>query len=58
MPGFASVIGKRLTLIAEFLVLLAAMALAANGWDSLALAYLAYTLLNVIAAWLILSGRI
>lgn len=58
MPGFASLIGKRLTLVAEFLVLLAAMALAANGWTSLAFAYLAYSGLNAIAAWLILSGRI
>lgn len=58
MPGFASVLGKRLTLVAEFLVLLAALALAANGWTSVSFAYLAYSALNAIAAWLILSGRI
>lgn len=58
IPGFASTLGKRLTMIAEFLILLAAMALAANGWISLAFAYLAYTLLNTGAAWLILSGRL
>ncbi|MEL7187952.1 MAG: hypothetical protein AAGK17_00250 [Pseudomonadota bacterium] len=58
MPGFASLLGRRLALVAEFLVLLAAMALAANGWTSLAFAYLPYSALNGIAAWLILTGRI
>lgn len=58
MPGFASLVGKRLTLVAEFVVLLVAMALAANGWTSLAIAYLVYTALNAGAAWLILTGRI
>lgn len=58
MPWFVHMLGGRLTLLTEFLVLLAALLLAANGWPGLAWAYLAYTVLNGLAAWLILSGRI
>ena len=58
MPGFVQTLGGRLSLVAEFLVLLAALLLAANGWPALAWAYLAYSALNGLAAWLILSGRI
>lgn len=58
VPGFVHMLGGRLSLITEFLVLLAAMMLAANGWPSLLWAYLVYTGLNAFAAWLILSGRV
>ena len=58
MPGFVQVLGGRLTLVAEFLVLLAAMLLVANGWGSLVWAYAGYSALNAVSAWLILSGRI
>lgn len=58
MPGFVRLLGGRLTLVAEFLVLLAAMLLAANGWAGLVWAYAGYTALNAASAWLILSGRI
>ncbi|MEM9500257.1 MAG: hypothetical protein AAF941_00295 [Pseudomonadota bacterium] len=58
IPGYVQVLGGRLSLVAEFLVLLAALLLAANGWPMLAWAYLAYTALNALAAWLILSGRV
>ena len=58
MPWFVHMLGGRLTLITEFLVLLAALLLAANGWPGLAWAYLAYTALNAFSAWLILTGRI
>ena len=51
-------LGGRLTLLTEFLILLAALMLAANGWPGLAWAYLIYTVLNALAAWLILTGRI
>ncbi|MEM1195368.1 MAG: hypothetical protein AAGH57_04640 [Pseudomonadota bacterium] len=54
MPEFLAILGGRLTLFAEFAVLLAALMLAANGWPELAWAYLAYSVLNAIAAWLIL----
>lgn len=58
MPGLVAALGGRLTLLAEFLVLLAAMLFAANGWTGPAWAYAAYSALNAISAWLILSGRI
>ena len=58
MPKFVHRLGRRLTLVAEFLVLLVALLLAANGWQGLAWGYLAYSVLNGIAAWVILSGRI
>ncbi|MEL7444753.1 MAG: hypothetical protein AAGK02_02950 [Pseudomonadota bacterium] len=58
MPWFVSILGGRLTLVTEFLVLLAAMMLAANGWPGLVWAYLAYSGLNAVAAWLILSDRV
>ncbi|EAQ28546.1 hypothetical protein NAP1_13143 [Erythrobacter sp. NAP1] len=58
MPSFVQALGGRLTLLAEFLVLLAAMLLVANGWQGFAWAYGAYSALNAVSAWLILSGRI
>jgi len=58
VPWFVHMLGGRLTLVTEFLVLLAALMLAANGWPVLAWAYLIYTALNALAAWLILTGRI
>lgn len=58
MPGFVRMFGGRLTLATEFLVLLAAMLLSASGWPGLVWAYLAYTLLNCLAAWLILTDRL
>ena len=57
-PWFVHMLGGKLTLATEFLVLLAAMMLAANGWPGLAWAYLGYSALNALAAWLILSGRV
>ena len=58
IPRSVGWIGRRLTLIAEFIVLLMAMLLAANGWPGLAWAYAAYSGLNALAGWLILSGRV
>ncbi|MGJ8598323.1 hypothetical protein [Sulfitobacter sp.] len=58
MPDFVRMLGGRLTLLAEFLVLLAAMLLSANGWSGLVWAYGAYSALNAFSAWMILSGRV
>lgn len=58
MPEFVHALGGKLTLVAEFLLLLAALLLAYNGWAGLAWAYAAYTALNAITAWAILTGRI
>ena len=58
LPEFLVSVGRKLALTAEFAVLLLAMLLAANGWPELAWAYLAYSALNAMAAWLILSRRV
>jgi hypothetical protein len=58
VPGYVHMLGGRLSMLTEFLVLLAAMMLAANGWPSLVWAYLVYSGLNALAAWLILSDRV
>lgn len=58
MPEFLELLGGRLTLLAEFGVLVGALLLAANGWPAIAWAYLAYSALNGMAAWLILTGRV
>lgn len=51
-------LGRKAMLATEFLILLVAMLLAANGWPSLAWAYLLYTCANGGTAWLILTGRV
>ncbi len=58
MPWFVHMLGGKLTLATEFMVLLAAMMLAANGWPVLVWVYLGYSGLNALAAWLILSDQI
>lgn len=58
MPWFVHLLGGRVTFVTEFLLLLAAMLLAANGWPWLAWGYLGYSALNAIGAWLVLSGRV
>ncbi len=58
MPWLAGRMGGRATLVTEFLVLLAALLLVANGWTGMLWAYLIYSLLNGVTAWLILTRRI
>lgn len=58
MPRFVHMLGGKIALAAEFLVLLTAMLLAANGWPGLAWGYAAYSALNALAGWLILTGRV
>ena len=48
--------GGRLSLTFEFLILLLAMLLAANGWPSAAWVYALYTLINAGTAWVLLGG--
>ena len=50
-------LGMRWSLGVEFVVLLAAMLLVANGFPGWVWAYAGYSLLNGLAAWLILSRR-
>lgn len=49
---------RRIFFIVEFLVLLAALTLAVNGWAAIAWIYAIYSLANGVAAWLILTRRI
>ncbi len=58
LPRAKRVRGGRITLATEFLVLVAAMMLAANGWGTVGWIYGLYFLLNLLAAWLILTGRV
>ena len=58
MPRFVHKLGGRITLAAEFVLLLGAMLLVAAGFAAWGWGYFGYTLLNALAAWLILGGRI
>ena len=59
VPWFVHMLGGRISLISEFLILLAAMLLTANStsawWGT---AYLIYSLANGFSAWLILTRRV
>ena len=58
VPWFFHLLGGRFSLIVEFLMLLAAMLMVAAGSIGWAWIYVAYSVLNGISAWLILSGRV
>lgn len=57
-PWFVHLLGGKVTLVFEFLLLLAAMLLAGTGVKAAAWAYVGYTALNGVAAWLILTRRV
>ena len=57
-PWFLHLLGGRISLATEFLVLLAALLLVANGQPGWGWAYLGYSGVNATAAWLILSRRL
>lgn len=50
-------LGGRASLLIEFVLLVAALLLAAAGHPGWAWVYLAYSALNALAAWLILTRR-
>ena len=58
LPWYVHMLGGRLTLLTEFLVLLAAMLLASTGWTAASWVYLGYTVLNGVSVWLIFSGKV
>ena len=58
MPRSLRRVGIPVAMAAEFVILLAAMLLAAYGWPSIVWAYGGYFALNLVSAWLILGGRI
>jgi hypothetical protein len=55
---FVAALGGRASLLTEFVVLLAAMFLADKGYPGVAWAYAAYSGLNAVAAWMILTRRV
>ncbi|TCD06967.1 hypothetical protein EYB45_02975 [Erythrobacteraceae bacterium CFH 75059] len=50
--------GGGVLLAVEFLLLTAAMLLAAGAWPEVAFAYAIYSTLNLVTAWLIVSRRV
>jgi hypothetical protein len=57
MPRAFQLLGGRMSLVVEFAMLLGAMWMVAAGSGGWALAYIGYSAVNGLAAWLILSGR-
>ena len=55
---FTAALGGKASLLTEFVVLLAALFLADKGYPGVGWAYAAYSGLNAVAAWLILSRRL
>ncbi len=58
MPALLRSLGGRASLLAEFVLLLGAMLLVGNGYTGWGLAYLLYSVVNGLSAWLILSRRL
>ncbi len=58
VPWFFHLLGGRFSLAVEFVMLLGALLMIASGSLVWALFYGCYSVVNLAAAWLILSGRI
>lgn len=58
MAGFFQLFAGRAALGLEFVLLLGALLLVAQGNHAWALLYAGYTAVNAAAAWLLLSGRV
>jgi hypothetical protein len=58
MPPLLKAMNQRFSLLMEYLMLVAGMLLAAQGWAWGAIAYGVYSMMNGFSAWLILSGRV
>ena len=58
LPAFYRSGGGRVSLTFEFLILVVAMLLGANGFPGMGVAYAIYSLFNFGTAWLVLTGRI
>ena len=58
MPWFVHLLGGRGSLVVEFLLLLGAMLLTGTSNPGWAWPYAGYSLLNAVAAWLILTRRV
>lgn len=57
LPGFQGG-GRRVTLVFEYVVLVACMLFASQGWTGAVVAYAIYSSFNFGTAWLILTGRV
>ena len=57
MPRALQVLGGRLGLLVEFVMLLGSLWMVSVGETGWALGYTAYSIVNALAAWLILSGK-
>jgi len=58
MRSLGRLLGGRLSLVVEFVMLLGALWMVDAGSQGWALAYLGYTAMNALAAWLILGNRV
>lgn len=58
VPWFFHMLGGRFSLLVEFLMLLGAMLMVHTGSMGWAWGYGAYSALNGVSAWMILSGRV
>ena len=58
LPQASRVLGNRAALVTEFVMLFFALLLSVNGWPGFVWAYLLYTAVNALAAWLIVGRRI
>ena len=58
MPWFVHLLGRRISMASEFLVLFAALLLVAQGSAIWGWAYLGYSAINAIGAWLIIDHRV
>ncbi len=58
LPWFAHLLGRRISLASEFLVLFAALLLVVRGNAAWGWGYLGYSMVNGVGAWLILGRRI
>lgn len=57
MPRLFRALGGRMSFVVEFAMLVGALWMVSAGSSGWAAAYLCYSAVNALAAWLILSGR-
>jgi hypothetical protein len=58
LPSIFRSPGGKISMIVEFLMLLGTMLVVANGANQWVWGYVAYSVMNALSAWLILSQRI
>lgn len=58
LPWFFHMLGGRFSLSVEFLMLFSALLLVAQGSQGWAWTYAAYSVVNAVSAWLILTDRV